>query len=68
MKKPYRCTDCYAYKFTPGNCADCIAFRLVMQAVRRLQRAEDTPAKRAERERRVPIYAALKKANVELFT
>ncbi len=63
-----RCTDCYKYMPTPGNCEPCKDLRRWLLNVRREQMAADTPAARAERARRIPIYARLVAANVELPT
>lgn len=51
-----------------GTCEPCKEFRRVLFKVRRFQAQHDTPEKRAERERRILLYASLKERGVELFS
>lgn len=63
-----KCSDCHKRMPSPGNCESCKQFRRTMHDVRRFQAQHDTPEKRAERERRIPLYASIKERGVELFS
>ncbi len=61
------CSDCKTQLPKAGTCEDCKRMRRIMYKIRRLQATFDTPEKKAERARRIPIYARLVEANFELF-